>query len=150
MHIEPVTATTFDLVLPLIADYQRFYRATPDEARNRAHFGQLLTDHTRGILFVALADDGRALGFATIYLPLSSVSARVRCLMNDLYTVPDARGQGIGRALIHHCAAYARDHGYSSIFWQTEQSNTTAQRLYDNLTTDRTAWYTYTLPVDQA
>jgi ribosomal protein S18 acetylase RimI-like enzyme len=149
MRIETVTAATFEQVLPLIADYQRFYRATPDEARNRAHFGRLLTDHAHGIQFIALADDGRALGFATLYFPLSSVSAQVRCLMNDLYTVPDARGQGIGRALIRHCAAYARDHGYSSIFWQTEQTNTTAQRLYDSLSSDRTAWYTYTLPADE-
>jgi ribosomal protein S18 acetylase RimI-like enzyme len=150
VRIETVTAATFEAVLPLIADYQRFYRATPDEARNRAHFGRLLTDHNAGIQFVALDDEGRPLGFATLYFPLSSVSAQVRCLLNDLYTVPAARGQGVGRALIAHCLAHARALGYTSIFWQTEQSNTTAQRLYDSLPTTRTAWYTYTLPVEEA
>jgi ribosomal protein S18 acetylase RimI-like enzyme len=144
MHIETVTAATFEQVLPLIADYQRFYEATPDEARNRAHFGQLLEDHDKGIQFVAL-DEDQALGFATIYFPLGSVSARVNCLMNDLYTIPAARGQGIGRALILHCLAYARDHGFSSIYWQTAQTNARAQQLYDSLPTTRSAWYTYTL-----
>ena len=150
MRIETVTPATFEAVLPMVADYQRFYRATPDEARNRAHFGRLLTDRAAGIQFVALDDAGQPLGFATLYFPLSSVSAQVRCLLNDLYTVPAARGQGVGRALIDHCRAHARALGFSSIFWQTEQSNVTAQRLYDRLGATRTAWYTYTLPVDDA
>jgi len=38
MHIETVTPATFELILPLIAAYQRFYEAAPNEARNRAHF----------------------------------------------------------------------------------------------------------------
>jgi GNAT superfamily N-acetyltransferase len=148
MQIETVTAATFELVLPLIAGYQRFYDAVPDEARNRAHFSQFLEDHSAGIQFVALDEPGRALGFATLYFPLSSVSARVNCLMNDLFTVPEARGKGVGRALILHCLQYAREHDYPSIYWQTAQSNVTAQRLYDSLKTTRSAWYTYTLRVE--
>jgi ribosomal protein S18 acetylase RimI-like enzyme len=148
MRIETVTPATFEQVLPLIADYQRFYEATPDEARNRAHFGRLLEDHNLGIQFVALGDAGQVLGFATIYFPLGSVSARVNCLMNDLYTIPEARGQGVGRALILHCLAYAREQGFESIYWQTAQSNARAQRLYDSLPTRRSAWYTYTLPIE--
>jgi ribosomal protein S18 acetylase RimI-like enzyme len=147
MHIETVTAETFEQVLPLIANYQRFYEATPDEPRNRAHFARLLEDHDQGIQFVALDDEGRTLGFATLYFPLGSVSARVNCLMNDLYTIPQVRGQGVGRALILHCLAYARGHGFDSIYWQTAQSNVRAQRLYDSLPTTRSAWYTYTLQV---
>jgi GNAT superfamily N-acetyltransferase len=150
MRIETVTAATFELVLPLIAAYQRFYEAVPDEARNRAHFSQLFDDHTNGIQFVALDDNGKALGFATLYFPLGSVSARVNCLMNDLFTIPQARGKGIGRALILHCLQYAKDYGFTSIYWQTAQSNATAQRLYDSLNTTRSAWYTYTLPVDDS
>jgi ribosomal protein S18 acetylase RimI-like enzyme len=149
MHIEIVTAATFEQVLPLIADYQRFYEAAPDQARNRAHFAQFLGEHSQGIQFVALDDAGRALGFATLYFPFGSVSARMNCLMNDLYTIPEARGQGIGRALILHCLAYAREHGFGSIYWQTAQSNARAQRLYDSLPTTRSAWFTYTLPVEQ-
>jgi GNAT superfamily N-acetyltransferase len=149
MHIETVTPATFELVLPLIAAYQRFYEAVPNEGRNRAYFSRFLDDQTNGIQFVALDGDGRALGFATLYFPLGSVSARANCLMNDLFTTPEARGKGIGRALITHCLQYAKDHGFSSIYWQTAQSNTTAQRLYDSLNTTRSAWYTYTLPVPE-
>jgi GNAT superfamily N-acetyltransferase len=145
VRIETVTAETFELVLPLVADYQRFYGATPDQDRNRAHFGRLLSDHARGIQFVALGEQGQALGFATIYIALGSVSAGEYCLMNDLFTVPAARGQGVGRALILHCLAYAQSRGFSAIEWQTALDNHTAQRLYDSLPTKRTGWYTYEL-----
>jgi ribosomal protein S18 acetylase RimI-like enzyme len=145
MQIETVTAQTFERVLPLIAGYQRFYKAEPDEARNRAHFGRLLNDHDAGIQFVALDEAGQALGFATLYFPLGSVTPGVACLMNDLFVVPETRGQGIGRALILHCLSYAKAHGFSKIHWQTALDNHTAQRLYDSLPTTRSGWYTYRL-----
>jgi GNAT superfamily N-acetyltransferase len=146
MKIETATPATFEQVLPLIAAYQRFYRATPDEARNRGHFSQFLNDHTRGIQFVALDDAGAALGFATLYFALGSVTPGEYCLMNDLFVVPEARGQGVGRALIQHCLAYAQSRGFGAIEWQTALDNATAQRLYGSLPTERSGWYTYTLP----
>ena len=145
MQIETVTAETFERVLPLIAAYQRFYKAEPDEARNHAHFGRLLDDHAAGIQFVALDEAGQALGFATLYFPLGSVTPGVACLMNDLFVVPETRGQGIGRALILHCLSYAEAHGFLKIHWQTALDNHTAQRLYDSLPTTRSGWYTYRL-----
>jgi GNAT superfamily N-acetyltransferase len=145
MQIETVTAQTFERVLPLIAGYQRFYKAEPDEARNRAHFGRLLDNHDIGIQFVALDEAGQALGFATLYFPLGSVRPGVACLMNDLFVVPEQRGRGIGRALIVHCLSYAKAHGFSNIHWQTALDNHTAQRLYDSLPTTRSGWYTYRL-----
>jgi ribosomal protein S18 acetylase RimI-like enzyme len=145
MQIETVTAATFEQVLPLIAAYQRFYEAVPDERRNRAHFGQFIGDSARGIQFVALDDAGQAIGFATLYFPMGSVTPGPYCLMNDLFTVPAVRGQGVGRALILHCLAYAQARGFDKIAWQTALSNATAQRLYDSLPTTRSGWYTYTL-----
>ena len=149
MRIETVSAASFEQVLPMIAAYQRFYEAVPDEARNRAHFSQFISDHTHGIQFVAFNDDGQALGFATLYFPLFySVTPGVGCLMNDLFTLPEARGQGIGRALIAHCLRYAKEHGYTTLEWRTAPSNVQAQRLYDSTGATRKTWYTYRLPVD--
>ena len=37
--IVPVTLANLEQVLPLIADYQRFYQVEPNETRNRIHFG---------------------------------------------------------------------------------------------------------------
>ncbi|MDZ4721156.1 MAG: GNAT family N-acetyltransferase [Roseiflexaceae bacterium] len=145
MHIETVNAATFEQILPLIAAYQRFYQTEPDDQRNRAHFGQFMNDHSKGIQFVALDDTGSALGFATLYFPLSSTRATVYCLLNDLFTIPESRGQGVGRALIGHSLHYAQGLGFDRISWQTAQTNSTAQQLYDHTGATRGAWYTYTL-----
>lgn len=150
MNIETVSAGRLNQVLPLIAAYQRFYQAQPDDARNRTHFSRLLDDQARGIQFVALGEQSQALGFATLYFALGSVSPGEFCLMNDLYVVPEARGQGVGRALIRHCLGYAQSRGFDAIEWQTALDNHVAQRLYDSLPTERSGWYTYTLSAARA
>lgn len=144
MTIETVAPAHFEQVLPLIADYQRFYRAEPDEARNRAHFSQFLNDHSRGVLFAAVGDDA-IVGFATLYFPFSSVRAHSVCLMNDLFTIEGARGKGVGRALIRHCHDYAQAHDFPALMWNTEHDNHAAQRLYDSLGATRSAWLEYVL-----
>lgn len=84
--------------------------------------------------------------FATLSFPLSSVSAGSYCLLNDLYVVLEARGRGIGRALIARRRDHARERGHAALEWQTRRENATAQRLYDATGARRTAWYTYGLP----
>jgi GNAT superfamily N-acetyltransferase len=150
IDIVAVTPANLAVVLPLIAEYQRFYGATPDEARNRAHFGRLATTPALGAQWLAHDATGQGVGFVTAYRVQSSVSAVEQCLLNDLYVVPQLRGQGLGRRLIVHCAAWAHSEGYADIHWQTALDNHTAQRLYDALPTTREAWYTYTLPVRPA
>ena len=45
---------------------------------------------------------------------------------------PQARGHGLGRALIDDLLILARDRGWSPIYWHTRRSNEAARRLYDN------------------
>ncbi|MDB5096293.1 MAG: GCN5-related N-acetyltransferase [Cyanobacteria bacterium RYN_339] len=130
-----------DAILPLIADYQRFYGQVPDDDRNRAFFGALPS----GVQFAAM-DGARAVGFVTLYFLPSSLTAASYCLLNDLYTLSEYRGQGVGRALIEHCRDYALEKGYPAIEWMTQRENVTAQRLYDSLPAERTDWAYYALP----
>ena len=146
MIIETVTSAHFEKVLPLIAAYQRFYKVEPDGTRNRAHFSQFLDDHAHGVLFIALKDE-IAVGFATLYFPFSSVRARTMCVMNDLFTVETARGQGVGRALISHCRDYAAQHNFPNLIWHTEHNNAAAQGLYDSFSATKSAWYEYDFQV---
>jgi len=145
MRIEMVTEETLESVLPLIAAYQESYGAEPNHDRNRSFFGQFAGgDNPVGVQFLAI-EGATAVGFATLYFLPSSTTARSCCLLNDLFTVTEHRGKGIGRALILHCKQYASAHGYGGIEWQTRESNKTAQRLYDSLGASRSSWYTYSL-----
>ncbi|MDQ3327440.1 MAG: GNAT family N-acetyltransferase, partial [Chloroflexota bacterium] len=143
MWIERVTPDSVERVLPLIGEYQRFYRSEPDDTRNRAHFSRILADRALAVQFVALDEDIGPVGFATLYFPLSSVTCGAFCLMNDLYVIPSGRASGTGRALIDRCRQHAAEAGYESLQWQTEQSNVGAQRLYDRMGAKQSGWYSY-------
>jgi GNAT superfamily N-acetyltransferase len=55
------------------------------------------------------------------------------CYLQDLFTVPEARGQGVATALIEAVFARARADGVSRVHWLTHESNTAAQSLYDKI-----------------
>ena len=145
LRIEPVTAQEFESFLPLIADYQRFYEVEePDEARNGEFFRRFLEPSDDGLLLGAW--EGREpLGYACLYWFFTSTAAAESVLMNDLFVVPEARGRGVGRALIEASAAVARERGAHHLEWTTAPGNETAQRLYDSTGAERSEWVTYEL-----
>jgi GNAT superfamily N-acetyltransferase len=145
--VRPLRPEELGSALPLIAGYQRFYRAEPDDERNRAFFSRFLEPSDDGLLLGAWEDD-QLVGFATTYWTFSSTRARDIALMNDLFVVPGQRGSGVGRALIEACAAAARARGCAHLEWYTARDNEVAQRLYDRTGAERSAWYAYELPLD--
>ncbi len=139
MQIEVVDVGNFALLLPLIAEYQRFYGADPNAQLNEFYFRRFLNSHEEGIQFLALDEKREAVGFATVYWQLSSVSAGRNCVLNDLYTVPTRR-EGVATALIAHATSYARCCGVRRLEWQTQYSNESAARLYDRLPARKSVW----------
>jgi GNAT superfamily N-acetyltransferase len=132
--------------LPLIAGYQRFYGAEPDDERNRAYFRRFLAPSDHGLLLGAW-EGSELVGFATIYWTHSSTKAADIALMNDLFVATGRRGTGVGRALIEACAAAARDRGSAHLEWFTATDNEVAQRLYERMGAERSAWLAYELPL---
>ncbi len=145
VEIRAVAPEEYEELLPMIAAYQRFYEAPDiDEARNREFFRRFLAPSEVGMLLAA-REDGRLVGYACLYWHFTSVDARETVLMNDLFTDPDERGRGIGRALIEASAEIARERGAAHLQWATAPDNHTAQRLYDSMTSHRDEWVEYEL-----
>jgi GNAT superfamily N-acetyltransferase len=142
MNVESVRAAEFEKLLPLIADYQRFYRAEPDTDRNREFFRRFLAPSEEGLLLGA-RDEDSFLGYACLYWHFSSTRAIEAVLMNDLFVVAEARGKGVGRALIEASAAVGRERGAAVLEWSTEPGNATAQRLYGSTGAERSEWVSY-------
>ena len=55
------------------------------------------------------------------------------CYLQDLFTVEDARGKGVGRALIDAVYRHAANAGSPRVYWQTHETNGTARQLYDKV-----------------
>lgn len=143
IRVELASSQNFEILLKMIAEYQRFYSVEPDSERNRTFFSELMREPERGVQFLAKQSANEYLGFATIYFPNSSLSAGTSCLLNDLYTISPARGQGVGKRLIQECSDYAKTQGFTSLEWVTQKSNDKARRLYDSLNCSSSEWIHY-------
>lgn len=145
--IEAVSRDNLAQVLPLIRAYQEFYKAADicDE-RNAAFFAQFGEASPAGCQF-AFRTAGVVVGFATVYFTYNSTLAAKVAVLNDLYTLPHCRGQGVGRQLIEHCRRFAAAHDAARLQWVTAPDNEPAQVLYDALPTRKSAWVFYTYGV---
>lgn len=65
-----------------------------------------------------------------------------RCYLNDLFTAPNARGKGVGRALIEAVYAIADEKGCDQVYWLTQEFNKTGRYLYDKVA-NQTAFIKY-------
>ena len=63
----------------------------------------------------------------------ASTTADDVCYLQDLFTAPEERGRGVGRALIAAVVETARARGCSRVYWVTHESNATARLLYDKV-----------------
>jgi GNAT superfamily N-acetyltransferase len=142
--IAPITLDDYDDVLPLIADYQRFYEVEPNDARNDLYFRQFVAPSEVGLLLGARVD-GALVGYACLHWRSDTVEARDVVCLHDLYVAPATRGTGAGRALLEAAATVARERGAGSLVWSTAPDNTKAQRLYDRTGAARSTWYEYDL-----
>ena len=75
---------------------------------------------------------GRLVGITHFFMHPDTWGPDV-CYLQDLFTAPDARGQGVGRALIAAVAEWARVEGCAHVYWQTNTDNEVARRLYDEV-----------------
>ena len=145
LEISPVEPAEFERLLPLIAAYQRFYEVEEiDEERNRSFFHRFLAPSEDGMLLGARRG-GELAGYACLYWHFSSTLAAETVLMNDLFVSAEARGDGVGRALIEASATVARERSAAHLEWATEPDNFTAQRLYDSTGAARSEWIEYEL-----
>lgn len=142
--IEVVQNNNLEEVLPLIRMYQEFYKVKDiSYEKNKHFFSQFGPESKEGCQFL-YRSEGIVEGFATIYFSYaSSITSKV-AILNDLFTLPESRGKGVGRQLIEHCREYAKESGASRLQWVTAPDNEVAQKLYDSLDTGRSTWKFYT------
>ena len=76
---------------------------------------------------------GKLLGLVHFLYHRSTIQIAPTCYLQDLFTANDARGLGVGRALINAVYENARISGMSRVYWQTRETNIIAMQLYDKV-----------------
>lgn len=125
----------------LFRDYGTFYRSTFDDAQ-LDHVWRLLRDPSGGVDALVAEVDGIVVGIAHYRSHPDTFSTGTDWYLDDLYTAEEARGAGVGTALIARLTELARETGPGTLRWITAEDNARAQRVYDTVAT-RTTWVTY-------
>jgi len=119
-----------DVAVELFTGYLDFYGVTPEPDRVQAFIAERLRTGDSVILLAERGD--RALGLAQVFPTLSSLDLAPLWTLGDLVVVPEARGQGVGRALLRAVCERAAAAGAACVALETAHSNTTAQALYES------------------
>jgi GNAT superfamily N-acetyltransferase len=122
--------------LPLWEGYNAFYGRSGDTAlpaQITATTWSRFFDAYEPMHALVAEAEGRLLGLAHYLFHRSTIRIEPSCYLQDLFTVPQARGRGVGRALIEAVYERARIAGCPRVYWQTHESNATAMALYDTL-----------------
>lgn len=130
LRIAALTSTDRAAWEPLARGYKAFYNTPTSDAEYDAAWARIVA-RQEVFGFGAFVDD-RLIGIAH-YLFHVAVWAECNCYLQDLFTVPEARGQGVARALIEAVAAEARSRGALRYYWLTQDHNATARALYDQV-----------------
>jgi GNAT superfamily N-acetyltransferase len=77
--------------------------------------------------------DGVALGFALFFHNFSTFEGRPGIYLEDLFVRPDARGSGLGKALLGRLAALAVERDCARLEWSVLDWNTPAIDFYKAL-----------------
>ncbi|HEX4872422.1 MAG TPA: GNAT family N-acetyltransferase [Nevskiaceae bacterium] len=126
----PADVPTILRFIRALAEYERLlHRVSADESRLRESlFGP------QPAAEVVLAERaGEPVGFALWFHTYSTFLARRGLYLEDLFVLPAARGQGVGRALLAWLARLAVERDCGRFEWSVLDWNEPAIRFYEGL-----------------
>lgn len=86
------------------------------------------------VVFANVADDdGAVLGMTIYFRNFSTWTGRLGIYLEDFYVRAEARGRGVGRALMGALADEAHANGYARIDWSVLDWNQSAIRFYESI-----------------
>jgi len=113
-----------------LAEYEKLSHAciATEESLRETLFG------ARPYAEVLIADfDSRPAGFALFFHNYSTFRAKPGIYLEDLFVLPELRGNGIGRALLTELARLAVERGCARLEWSVLDWNEPAIRFYKSL-----------------
>jgi GNAT superfamily N-acetyltransferase len=133
MAIRPLAANDRALWQPLWLGYLEHYKSTLPVGLDDLTFARLTSGIEPMGGFLAIDDQGKAVGMVNWVTHRTTWNEKDNCYLQDLFVSPDVRGGGHGRALIEAVYAKAADMNMNRVYWQTHETNSTAQALYDRI-----------------
>jgi ribosomal protein S18 acetylase RimI-like enzyme len=116
-------------VARLLYDFNtEFDEETPDVETLEGRYEDLIRNRDMTVLLVGDGPDG----FAQLRYRPWVHSARLHSYLEELYVVPDLRGNGLGRALLEAAMEMARTEGADFMDLSTSETDEAARHLYES------------------
>jgi ribosomal protein S18 acetylase RimI-like enzyme len=135
----------FNDLTELMYEYIVGFYKKPRPATEKIHnLIQTLLEKQNGVQFVAL-QDGKLVGFATLFFTFSTMKADKYTVMNDLFVIEQYRDTEVESQLFLECQRYTQEHQYAHMSWITATDNKRAQRFFDNMGGIQGDWVNYSI-----
>ena len=134
-HIRPLTETDKPAWTRLWRAYLAYYETELPQSIYDAYFERLLGDDAQDFHGLVAEQDGTLVGLTHFLYHRHGWKIENTCYLQDLFTDPKVRGQGVGRALIEAVYKAADKAGAPSVYWLTQDFNADARKLYDRVGT---------------
>jgi GNAT superfamily N-acetyltransferase len=133
IRIVPATEADVPLILRLISALGEYERLSHQVVATEAALREtLFGEKPAAEVVIAYVDDVPA-GFALWFHNYSTFLAKPGLYLEDLFVVPEWRGQGIGRRLLSHLASVAVERGCGRMEWSVLDWNESAIGFYRKL-----------------
>jgi GNAT superfamily N-acetyltransferase len=136
IHVRPIKPEDHDAWRPLWDDYNAFYERTgpaalPEEVHQT--LWRRFFDANEPVHGIVAERGDRVVGFCHYLYHRSTSRIELTCYLQDLFTMAEERGHGVGRALINAVYEIAKEAGVKRVYWQTHTTNTPGRTLYDKV-----------------
>ena len=129
----PDDAETIAGLIRELAEYEKLaHEAEPDVHALRQHLRSGKGARCEALL-AERQTSGQAVGFALFFPNYSTFLTRWGIYLEDLYVRPEARGQGVGFALLQEVARIATERGCERLEWSVLDWNELAFGFYEKL-----------------
>jgi GNAT superfamily N-acetyltransferase len=131
--VRAATPADVPLLLDLIRGLAAYEKLSRYVTATRAGLRQALFGPRPAAEAVIGLLDGKPAGFAVFFPNFSTFLGRAGMYLEDLYVIPEARGRGLGEALLRHVAREAVRRRCGRFEWAALDWNTPAIGFYRKL-----------------
>jgi len=136
VSVRPVRKSDYDQWLKLWDGYNQFYgrfgATALDPVITKTTWSRFF-DENEPVFALVYEQEGKILGLTHYLFHRTTTAIGPNCYLQDLFSLAEARGKGIGRALIESVREAAITAKAARLYWQTHETNDTAMLLYNSL-----------------